>query len=351
MKSGGWRIPKEKLSKTANELENIDKPEIVVFLRPHASCVQCLMLCIENIGTGAAHNVQFSTGASPAAPFIILPSNSNNISLLKKYNFLQKGINCFGPGQKIEQFLISLIGGLPEELKQPFQIFVTYRDLLNHTYENEYELHLGDFESLVSIDSEAKNLTSDLKPLLDAIQAGLSQVAENIERSRLLQTPKPVGSTPPSDEEVESSQPIQSEPDKSLPPELQELVAWYNAGEDSGLGENYTHSCSIGVSNEDERLQNPNVRPVFQTTSNGSFDAYAINSENSYAVVPFSGLILQNELYSSGAFGEVFECPSFDPEHRYHVKVVRPALFKQDPINDTWTLKEKGRLELKERDS
>lgn len=351
MKSGPWRTPKERPSKTANAPENIDKPEIVVFLRPHASCVQCLMLCIENIGTGAAHNVRFGIGSSAAAPFLTSSSHLGDVELLKKNNFLQKGINCFGPGQKIEQFLISLIGGLPKELKQPFQIFVTYRDSLSHTYENEYALDLGDFESLVSIDSKAKKLASDLKPLLDVIQAGFRQVAENIERSGLPQTPKPIDSVPLPKEEVEDNHPVQSEQDKSLPPELQKFVAWYNTGEDSGLRGNYTQSCSIRVSNEDERLQNPSVRPIFQTTSNGSFVAYSINSENSYAVVPFSGFVLQNDLYGSGAFGEVFECPGFDPEHTYHVKVVRPALFKQDPINDTWTLEKKGELELEEKDS
>ena len=357
MRGGPWRTPKERLLKTANEPEGLsepegaEKPEVVIFLRPHASCVQCLMLCIENIGTGAAHNVQFGTGASPAAPFITSSSNSSDISLLKKNNFLQKGINCFGSGQKIEQFLISLIEELPEELKQPFQIFVTYRDSLNHTYENRYAFDLGDFESLALIDSKAKGLTSDLGPLLDVIQAGFRQVAENIEHSGLPQTPKLVRSAAPSKEEVECSQPVQSEQDEPLRPELQKFVDWYNADEDSGLGENYTHTCSIRISNEDERLQNPSVHPIFQTTSSGSFVAYSINSENSYAVVPFSGFILQDDLYSSGAFGEVFECPGFDPEHTYYVKVVRPALFKHDPVNDTWTLEDKGKLELEEKDS
>ena len=77
--------------------------------------------------------------------------------------------------------------------------------------------------------------------------------------------------------------------------------------------------------------------------------AYAIDSENLYAVVPFSGLVLQNTLYSSGAFGTVFECPGFDPEQKYQVKVIRPAFFKRDSVNEKWTLQEKGKLELKEK--
>ena len=350
MRSGDWRTPKERRSKTANDPENSDKPEIVVFLRPHASCVQCLMLCIENIGTGAAHDVRFGVGSPAGAPFLTNTSQLGAVELLKKNNFLHNGFVCFGPGQKIEQFLISLISGVPEELEHPFQISVTYKDSLNHPYEKGYTLAFGDFESLVSIDSKAKNLT-DLKPLLNVIQAGFRQVAENIERSGLPEKTQTIDSVPLPKEEVEDTPPVQNEQDELLPPELQKLVTSYNAGDAAGLSENYTHSCSIGVRNEEERLQNPSVHPIFQTAQNGSFVAYAIDSENSYAVVPFSGFVLQIDLYGSGAFGEVFECPGFHLEHTYYIKVVRPALFKHDSVNDTWTLEKKGKLELKEKDS
>lgn len=345
-----WFTSKKRAPKTANAPENIDKPEIVVLLRPHLSSIQTLMLCIENIGTETAHNVRFGTGSSRAAPFIQHASNLSDVRLLKKNNFLQKGISCFGPGQKIEQFLINLMGGLPEELKQPLQISVTYTDSLNRPYENRYTLDFGDFESLVQSDSIEGKAVSDLRPLLGVIQTGFSQIAENIERARLPQTPKPVDSATMSREE-EHSQPVQSEQVKPLPPELQEFVDLYNVGNDAKLRQIYSPFYSIQVSNESDRLQNPNVSPIFRTHSNGSFVAYAVDSENLYAVAPFSGFVLQNAFYSSGAFGDVFECPGFDSQHRYYVKVVRPALFKRDPVNEEWTLEEKGELELKEKDS
>ena len=339
--------------KTANESENIDKPEkpeIVVSLRPHAASVQCLMLCIENLGTGTAYNVQFGTGASGTAPFITPSSNFGDVKLLKKNNFLQKGIGCFGPGQKIEQFLIGLSGELPEELKQPLQISVTYTDSLNHTYENRYALDFGEFESLVYINSIEEKVTSDLSHLLGVMQTGFSQIAEGIERLRLPQTVEPKGSETSSKEAENSLQPVQSEEDKPLPPDLQKLVTLYNTGKNAELQKIYKSRCSIRVTNETELYQNPNINPVFKTMANGSFVAYAIDSENLYAVVPFSGCILKNDLYNSGAFGEVFECPGFDPEHTYHVKVIRPAFFKSDSANETWTLEKKGKLELKEKD-
>ncbi|MCY4568785.1 MAG: hypothetical protein OXD49_10810 [Candidatus Poribacteria bacterium] len=326
--------------KTAGDSENIgqpEKPEIVVFLRPHAASVQCLMLCIENIGTGTAHNLRFGTGASRTAPFLAPSSNFGDISLLKKNTFLENEIRCFGPGQTLEQFLISLIGGLPEELKQPLQISVTYTDALNHPYEHRYTLDFGEFESLGHSNSAEEKLTSELSPLLHTMQTGFSQIAESIERLKLTQISKPERSeTPPQEEE------------KPLSPNLQQFVALYNAGDNAKLQQNYKSPWSLYVSNETERFQNPSEPPAFKTKSNGSLIAYAIDSEDLYAVIPFLGCILQNKLYNSGAFGKVFECPGFDPEHRYHVKVLRPAFFKRD--NEKWALQEKGKLELKEKD-
>ena len=39
-------------------------PEIAISLRPHEAHVNAVMLCIENIGTGAARNLQFATNSS-----------------------------------------------------------------------------------------------------------------------------------------------------------------------------------------------------------------------------------------------------------------------------------------------
>ena len=237
---------------------------------------------------------------------------------------------------------------MPEELKQPLQISVTYTDSRNHRYEHRYTLDFGEFESLVLINSIEANAISDLKPLLDVMQTGFTHVAESIGRLRPSQTAEPKSSETPAKEAGESLQPAQSEEDKSLSPDLQKLVTLYNAGEDAELRKIYEPYYSIRVTNEAELYQNPNTAPVFKTMANGSFVAYAIDSENLYVVVPFSGCILQNDLYNSGAFGKVFECPGFDPKYKYHVKVIRPAFFTQD--HEKWTLEEKGKLELEEKD-
>lgn len=68
-------------------------PEIVVSLRPHHVHVQLVMLCIENIGTGAAHDLQFTTN----------PTSIPNLSVpFEKIGFLKSGIAYFEPGRKKE---------------------------------------------------------------------------------------------------------------------------------------------------------------------------------------------------------------------------------------------------------
>ena len=335
---GGWHLySKGGLLKTADASKHIGKPEIIVFLRPHISSVQCLMLCIENLGTETAYNIQFETAVSRNAPFVTPTSDLSGAKLLKKNNFFHRGIKCFGPGQKIEQFLISLRDKLPEELKQPLQISLTYTDSRNHNYEHRYTLDFGEFESLGNIDSMEVNIISDLKPLFDMMQKGFGEIAESIRHLRLSQTSNPSSKTKP--EEAEEF------------PDIQKIVTLYNGGEEAELRKIYEPHYSIRVTNQAELYQNPNITPLFQTQENGSFVAYAIDLENLYAVVPFFGCILQNDLYNSGAFSKVFECPGFDPKCQYHVKVVRPAFFKRDPVNEKWTLEEKGKLELKERNN
>ena len=94
-------------------------PEIAVSLRPHEAHVNLVMLCIENIGTGAAHNLQFKTN----------PTSIPNLDIpFEKIGYLQNGIAYFEPGRKIEQFIVNVTDKFDELKQTPFEITVTYRD-------------------------------------------------------------------------------------------------------------------------------------------------------------------------------------------------------------------------------
>ena len=94
-------------------------PEIAVSLRPHEAHVNLVMLCIENIGTGAAHNLQFTTN----------PTSIPNLDIpFEKIGYLQNGIAYFEPGRKIEQFIVNVTNKFDELKQTPFEITVTYKD-------------------------------------------------------------------------------------------------------------------------------------------------------------------------------------------------------------------------------
>lgn len=127
---------------TYTTLKNADRPEIVVFLRPHETHLSCLMLCIENVGTGRACDVRFKTNFSSTP--------------LEEPNFLKKGLASLERGQKINHFLVSVIGKL-EELKQtPLEITVIYTDSKGRKRKGrkrtrDFRLDFGELEGLSSI--------------------------------------------------------------------------------------------------------------------------------------------------------------------------------------------------------
>ena len=148
-------------------------------------------------------------------------------------------------------------------------------------------------------------------------------------------------------EATEPLQPRQSESNESIPLDLRTFCDLYNAGKQSNLRTSYQPYYRIGVKNASERRRNLDTPPVFKEDTAGRFLAYYIESENSYAVVPRFDLTLQDSIYGPGAFGEVFECPQFNPQHTYrNVKVIQPAFFELDSNQQGWTLKAKGELDL-----
>ena len=145
-------------------------PEIAISLRPHEAYIHCVMLCIENIGTGAARNIQFRTDLS------FKPDGER---ALEEIGFLNKGIGYLGPGQKIEHFLVSVIGKLDELKKTPLEFGVTYTDAVKqkHKYEHTFHLDFGEDEGLATIGKsplyEIAEAVKDIKKDLHNVTTGI----------------------------------------------------------------------------------------------------------------------------------------------------------------------------------
>lgn len=116
-----------------------DTPEIAISLRPHEAYLSCVMLRIENIGTGAARNIQFRT------EFSFKPDKEK---ALEELSFLKNGIDYLGPGQKIEHFLVNVVDKLDELKEARLDIGVTYADsmALKHKHERTFHLNFGEAE-------------------------------------------------------------------------------------------------------------------------------------------------------------------------------------------------------------
>ena len=119
-------------------------PEIAISLRPHEAYIHCVMLRIENIGTGAARNVEFQTDLS------FKPDGER---ALGDVGFLRNGIDYLGPREKIEHFLVSVIGKLDKLKETPLEIGVTYTDSvgMKQKYEHSFRLDFGEDEGLATV--------------------------------------------------------------------------------------------------------------------------------------------------------------------------------------------------------
>jgi len=144
-------------------------PEIAIALRPHEAHIHCVMLCIENIGTGAARNIQFQTDLS------LKPDGER---ALEEIGFLKNGIGYLGPGQKIEHFLVSVIGKLDELKKTPLEFDVTYTDSLKQKekYKQIFSLDFGEDEGFTTIGKsplfEIAKATKDIQKDLRHLATG-----------------------------------------------------------------------------------------------------------------------------------------------------------------------------------
>ena len=164
----------------------------------------------------------------------------------------------------------------------------------------------------------------------------------------------------PSEEKLETPQQIAEDTsDLKLTPTIAELCDRYNAGVQDKKKQNdflqrYHSPYKIYVENATDRRVKQQIDPVFKTHhAAGNFlGCYVeVEEEKLYAVVPAYQLRIVHAILHYGAFVDVFECHEheFDDHSCYEVvKIIKPAIFEPDDAKETWTLRSKGILELKE---
>ena len=83
-------------------------------------------LCVKNIGTGAAYDVQFDTDLS---------FSFGNRPSLENIGFLKRGIGCLLPAEVRESSVVKLNYVDKELIKKQLKIEVTYKDWINKKHQ------------------------------------------------------------------------------------------------------------------------------------------------------------------------------------------------------------------------
>ena len=149
-------------------------PEVVVSLRLHEVHVNLVLLCIENIGTGAARDLQFT----------INPPSIENLDLpFEEIGYLQNGIAYFEPGRKIEQFIVGVTNKLDELKQTPFEVAITYRDSVNQKHERVFNLDFGENEGMANIGTPP---LYEIAKTIKEIKKDLNDVANGIRKPVIL---------------------------------------------------------------------------------------------------------------------------------------------------------------------
>ena len=126
-------------------------------------------LCVQNIGTGFAHDIRF-TGDLSFKTLNFMGESDVPLEELEPFN---NGIEYLGPGHKIETFLFDRadLACVPD---QTFDITVTYKDLANIKDEKTFTFDFGNWGKTDQFSS----------PQVDETANALEEIARILENMR-----------------------------------------------------------------------------------------------------------------------------------------------------------------------
>jgi hypothetical protein len=154
-----WKLLRETQSARAEA----KRPELAVYMRPSDVGMSFLVLCIENIGAGAACDIRLSTN---------FDFRGDHHTPLRQVGPFSRGISYFAPRQRLDHFLTGVIDILDELKTQPLEIIARYKSTSGDEFIQSFVLDFGEFE----------NLTRLGDPPLQAIASGVKKLQEEIQR-------------------------------------------------------------------------------------------------------------------------------------------------------------------------
>lgn len=133
----------QKIMKTSQEMLRVaNTPEVQVsLLYGHDTFAQIptIDLCIQNIGSGFAHDLKFSGSITSF-------KSKFSEKMLGEYDIIKNGVSHLGPGKRYQITLLDVVGNVPLP-KEPFEMIVTYKDSAknekNETFSIDFTKNIG----------------------------------------------------------------------------------------------------------------------------------------------------------------------------------------------------------------
>jgi hypothetical protein len=169
-----WRLLKESQEMRLAAV----RPELAIYTTPAESAMSFVMLRLENVGRGPAYNLRLATN--------IDFNPEGRRTALREIGLFRKGLSYFAPGQRIEHFLVSLIGKLEELKKTPLEITAVYCDSAGQEYSRTFAIDFGELENLSRI---GKPPLHELADLTKQIQRDIHNIATGFSKPHILSEP------------------------------------------------------------------------------------------------------------------------------------------------------------------
>jgi hypothetical protein len=169
-----WRLLKE-----SQEMRlAAARPELAIYITSHEGAMSLIMLRLENVGRGPAYSLRLTTNID------FRPEGRR--TALREIGLFRKGLSYFAPGQRIEHFLVSLIGKLEELKKVPLEITAVYHDSVGKEYSRTFTIDFGEMENLSRI---GKPPLHELADSTKEIQKDIHNIATGFSKPHILSEP------------------------------------------------------------------------------------------------------------------------------------------------------------------
>lgn len=165
-----WRL----VSETRKMRESQTEPNISITIQPREEWISLIDMIIQNIGSGPAYNVKFEI--NPDFEYA-------KGKMLSELSLIKKGLEYFAPNQKYRFFLTSMVENYEEKIKNPFEVKVTYENIVGKTYEGKY---LVNFSTLVGLRQLGEPSLYKISKNIERIQRDINHLSTGFSRMEVV---------------------------------------------------------------------------------------------------------------------------------------------------------------------